>query len=92
MAKVGTLRWGRAKVALTSAVFLIVAACGGGGATSTEASGTNAAPSGGAESSSETPAEPVSLLSGQFETLTGGNVDLEAFEGQDVVFWFWAPW
>ena len=98
VAKFGTLKWSRAKVALTSAIFLVAAACGGGAATSTEASGSTAAPaaeagssSSGSESSGGAEAVPASLLSGQFETLTGGNVDLEAFEGEDVVFWFWAP-
>ena len=22
----------------------------------------------------------------------GGTVDLDSFAGQDVLFWFWAPW
>ena len=32
------------------------------------------------------------LLDGRFETLGGETVDLAAFQGQDVVLWFWAPW
>lgn len=32
------------------------------------------------------------LLNGEFTALSGESVNLASFRGQDVVFWFWAPW
>lgn len=31
-------------------------------------------------------------LVGQYQTTSGEVIDLASFAGQDVVFWFWAPW
>ena len=60
------------------ALALFAAACGGAGA---------------ADSQSAAPIEPaVSPLNGTFTTLTGGQIDLESLQDQDVVLWFWAPW
>lgn len=36
--------------------------------------------------------ETTSPLTGSFETITGGQIELSSLEGQDVVLWFWAPW
>ena len=35
---------------------------------------------------------PDELLSGEYNTLSGDTIDLGSLEGQDLVFWFWAPW
>jgi len=41
----------------------------------------------------QTDAVPVnSPLTGQFSTLSGESINLDDFQGEDVVLWFWAPW
>lgn len=61
-----------------AALFLLVALAA---AACGAATGTTEAASGG---------QP--LLSGRFDTIDGDTIDLASLEGQDVVFWFWAPW
>lgn len=58
--------------------MMLVASCGGG--TQTDASAGAAEP--------DAPAQ----LSGDFATISGGQIDLGSLEGQDAVLWFWAPW
>ncbi len=36
--------------------------------------------------------DAASRLQGEFSTIGGGNVELDALAGQDLVLWFWAPW
>lgn len=74
---------GRSRLRLATivgAAALLVSACGGGESTF--------------ESTAESPASESApaLLSGEFQTLGGTSIDLGSLEGQDIVFWFWAPW
>ncbi len=75
-------------LALLVLLALIASACG---STATET--TAAAP---ADSATEEVADGVSdgarLLVGEFTTVDGETVNLADYQGQDVVFWFWAPW
>jgi hypothetical protein len=67
-----------------------LAACGGGDADVDAAADTSAATTTAAtatDDASEAVATPV-----VYDTVTGGQIDLGALEGQDTVLWFWAPW
>ncbi len=69
--------------ALVMGCLLLVSACGA----------TGSVASAGGDSSSSPDAEQVAmLLSGEFETVRGESIDLAELAGEDVVFWFWAPW
>lgn len=78
----------RMRHALSAAAMAIaLAACGGEADVDTTAEAADAAPATEAETVSEAEATPV-----VFDTVTGGQIDLGALEGQDTVLWFWAPW
>lgn len=47
--------------------------------------------SSGSEPEASAPAAS-SVLTGEFATISGGQLELNSLEGQDVVLWFWAPW
>lgn len=69
------------------AAALVLAACGGGsdgGADPVSAPDAADAPAD-APAAEATPGRTAALAS-------GGTVDLDSFAGQDVLFWFWAPW
>lgn len=66
---------------------IALAACGGEAEVDTAAESAEAAPAAEAETASDTAATPV-----VYDTVTGGQIDLGALEGQDTVLWFWAPW
>ncbi len=74
----------RRTLAIAVLLGLLATACGNGGTASTS---SDALP---ADSAAE-PAAPAGL-SGDFPTFGGANIDLSTTQGQDVVFWFWAPW
>ena len=67
---------------VASALILGFVASGCGGGTDIASTAATTEPS------------PVteSALIGRFASLDGTTVDLESFQGQDVVLWFWAPW
>lgn len=73
----------RALARLVGALFgvLLLASCGG-----SSSDVATSAPVDAGESAS------ASLLTGDFPTVQGGQIDLASLEGQDVVLWFWAPW
>jgi len=84
-------------IAASVALAFVAAACGGTAAeTATETAEVAAAPTAEAATApaAEAAAEPASgpTISGVFETFDSGSIDLTDFEGEDVVFWFWAPW
>jgi len=87
-------------IALVAA--LVLSACGGA-TTTTESDAsepataeTAATESDATESASaatgDAPVAEESLLTGDFVTTAGQDVNLADFQGQDVVLWFWAPW
>ena len=77
---------------LALALVAVVAACGdddddpalGGGADESSSDGS-------AEDSAEDSGGDIDL---DFvaDAVDGGEIDMSDYEGQDVVFWFWAPW
>ncbi|MEM7092407.1 MAG: hypothetical protein AAF567_05360 [Actinomycetota bacterium] len=74
-------------VSLLAHVLFVLSACGGAATPSTSSAASSSDPAELAASDA-----PVALLSGEFETISGDAIDLGSLEGQDVVFWFWAPW
>ena len=74
----------RRAAAPAAALFaLLLTACGA----------STGEPSTGAGADVAQPApETTSPLTGSFDTITGGQIELSSLEGQDVVLWFWAPW
>ena len=67
-----------------------MSACGGG---SSDDSSAPADPATTADASTDTEDAGVnSLLNGTVPTVTGSQVDLASFAGQDVLVWVWAPW
>jgi hypothetical protein len=91
-----------------AALALLASACGGSSGedtTTVAASPTSqaAAPAttATAEAQGESAAAPADAATGETreavlrlsgETLDGGTFDTEAYVGQDVLLWFWAPW
>jgi len=63
-------------------VLAMAAALGIAGCSSTPDSPTTEA---GADQSAALPTLTV-------DTLSGGQIELNALAGQDLVLWFWAPW
>lgn len=77
-------RWKRLNpIALLLACALSVAACG--------ASGSVAVGDGGSTGEADSE-RAATLLTGEFNTLSGESIDFAELAGEDVVFWFWAPW
>ena len=77
----------RHALVLTALLALVAAACGSSG--SEGATGVRPDPSP-LTSGSDRPAAEVLRFSAP--RLGGGTVDGEDFAGEDVAFWFWAPW
>lgn len=75
------------RVSLTLASFcLAVAACG---SSTTETAPDEPTASADGESSES---GGVPELAGEFATISGGQIELNSLQGQDVILWFWAPW
>ncbi|MEL6890539.1 MAG: hypothetical protein AAFP84_03005 [Actinomycetota bacterium] len=72
---------------------LVMAACGGG--TDGDA-GTAAAPEAASEPTTPpataAPADNSGLEARPLALASGETVDFNGLLGQDVLFWFWAPW
>lgn len=54
------------------------------------ACGSDSAPVESAAAAGDASAGPA--IEGSFATVSGGQLDFGALEGQDTVLWFWAPW
>jgi len=78
-------------MALIAALAMIAVSCGGS-STSVETSVSSDAESGSAEAAAPAESAPEAEASLVAATVSGGQIDIGALEGQDVVFWFWAPW
>ena len=68
---------------------LALAACGGSDADVDTAADTTATTSAAPAADEATESEAMPVV---YDTVTGGQIDLGALEGQDTVLWFWAPW
>lgn len=77
---------------------LLAGACGSDPQTaepSTDAPVATDAPDGSAAPTEESSAPAEEAQSGSTEvlaTISGGQIDFGALEGQDALLWFWAPW
>lgn len=70
----------RRVLAIALVMGFVASACGSADSAST------------AEATTESVPVASELLAGEFATLDGTSIDLDAFAGEDVVLWFWAPW
>ena len=68
---------------------LALAACGGSDADVDTAADTTATTSAAPAADEAAASEATPVV---YDTVTGGQIDLGALEGQDTVLWFWAPW
>ena len=53
---------------------------------------TDSSQAGDSSGAAETEVTDEALPGPVFETVSGGQFDLNSLEGTDTVLWFWAPW
>lgn len=74
------------------ALALFAAGCGGDSGTEPEAAAPEVESSDAETSTDDTSASSEFPFSFTASTVDGGTLESASLAGQDVVFWFWAPW
>lgn len=78
----------RSTVISAVAAALVLAACGGG----SDGTADQAADAPSTPAATAPPADASGLEPRPLALANGSTVDFNSLLGQDVLFWFWAPW